>query len=162
MRTSALMARNSGFFPIQRDACTSVRSFFIKFFTWPVFGLLFSPLFIHAQTATEMGVQGDFTVVGTTGTAADPNVEIKGFTVFGNTQGSYTGGVVGDGNVVVNGNLAVSSGAYFVGNSTFAANLYVASYSTFNTVGNIYIGGGGAVNNVWLCRKRILWRLCPT
>jgi len=77
------------------------------------------PASSHAQT--ELGSEDDLTVLGTNGTALDPDTEIKGFTVFGSTQTSYTGAVVGPGNVVINGVLAVSSGAYFVGNSTFPA-----------------------------------------
>jgi hypothetical protein len=85
-----------------------------------------------ASAQTEMGVEHDFSVYGVGGTAADPNVEIKGFTVFGSTQAAYGGGVIGPGNVVVNGVLAVSSGAYFVGNSTFTG------------AGNIFINDGSA------------------
>jgi len=71
---------------------------------------------------TEFGVEGDLTVLGLTGTTEDPDVAIKGFTVFGSTQTDYPGPVdSGAGNVVINGYLAVSSGAYFVGNSTFTA-----------------------------------------
>jgi len=71
-------------------------------------------------------------VLGATGTASDPDVELKGFTVFGATQPAYTGAVAGPGNVVVNGALAVSSGAYFVGSSTFsnAGKIYVGDGST--------------------------------
>ncbi|HBE89288.1 MAG TPA: hypothetical protein DDW67_09145 [Elusimicrobia bacterium] len=81
---------------------------------------------------TELGSEDDFTVLGTDGTAADPDAEIKGFTVFGSTQASYPGAVVGPGNVVVNGVLAVSSGAYFVGNATFtsAGKIFINDGST--------------------------------
>jgi len=72
---------------------------------------------LYAQT--ELGAEDDLTVLGTNGGAEDPDVEVKGFTVFGSTQGSYSGAVAGTGNIVVNGYLSVSSGAYFVGNSTF-------------------------------------------
>ncbi len=68
---------------------------------------------------TELGSEDDLTVLGTNGTALDPDTEIKGFTVFGSAQSSYTGASAAPGHVVVNGVLAVSSGAYFVGNSTF-------------------------------------------
>jgi len=77
------------------------------------------PPCLRAQT--ELGAEDDLTVLGATGTAIDPDTEIKGFTVFGSTQTSYTGAVVGPGSAVVNGVLAVSSGAYFVASSTFAA-----------------------------------------
>jgi len=82
-----------------------------------IIGFLFLPAALSAQT--ELGSEDDLTVLGTDGTAADPDTEIKGFAVFGSTQADYAGAVVGPGNVVVNGVLAVSSGAYFVGNSTF-------------------------------------------
>jgi len=90
---------------------------------FPALFLVFSlcPAPLHAQSLTELGSEGDLTVLGTGGTALDPNAEIKGFTVFGSTQAAYPGAVVGPGNVVVNGVLAVSSGAYFVGDSTFPA-----------------------------------------
>ena len=76
---------------------------------------------LYSQSLTEFGMEGDLTVLGRLGTAVDPNVEIKGFTVFGSTQSGYTGMVPGDGNVVVNGFIAVSSGVYFVDTSTFTS-----------------------------------------
>jgi len=74
---------------------------------------------LYAQT--EFGVEDDLTVLGVDGTVPDPDVEIKGFTVFGSTQAAYTGGAAAPGSVVINGALTVSSGSYFVGNSTFPA-----------------------------------------
>ena len=104
----------------------------------PRFLVLLSPLVFalalsgNCLSQTELGSEDDLTVMGTDGDAVDPDVEIKGFSVFGSTQTSYAGAVVGPGNVVVNGVLAVSSGAYFVGNSTFTA------------AGNIFINDGAA------------------
>ena len=119
----------------------SARSFALRFF------LLALPLFavslpLCAQGQTELGVKDDLSVFGTGGTALDPNVELKGFTVFGSTQALYPGAVIGNGNVVVNGVLAVSSGAYFTGVSTFNTGMYVMAAATFTDVGNIYIIGG--------------------
>lgn len=74
-----------------------------------------------APAQTELGSEDDLTILGVDGSAADPDAEIKGFTVFGSTQAAYTGVPAGPGNVVINGVLAVSSGAYFVSNSTFPA-----------------------------------------
>ena len=74
-----------------------------------------------AAAQTELGSEDDLTVLGKDGTAPDPDTEIKGFTVFGATQSAYPGALVGPGNVVVNGVLSVSTGAYFAGNSTFTA-----------------------------------------
>lgn len=70
---------------------------------------------------TELGSEDDLTVLGKSATADDPDVEMKGFTVFGATQTAYDGAVIGPGNVVVNGVLSVSTGAYFVGASTFTS-----------------------------------------
>ncbi len=96
-----------------------------------------------ADNGTEFGVEDDLTVLGTGGTAIDPDAEIKGFTVFGATQSAYPGAVIGAGNVVVNGALAVSSGAYFVAGSTFAGGAYFNSVSSFTAgAGAIYVGGG--------------------
>ena len=115
---------------VQRNklrAYTSVEFFFFHFVLLPLFlFVVFCPLLpfsssltpaLYAQT--ELGSEDDLSVLGTNGSLDDPDVEIKGFTVFGSTQAAYTGAVVGPGNVVVNGYLSVSSGAYFVGNSTF-------------------------------------------
>jgi hypothetical protein len=110
------------------------------------------------QAETELGSEGDLTILGTGGTAVDPNVEIKGFTVFGSTQTSYDGAVISSGSVVINGYLSVSSGAYFAAPSTFAANSYFIGGATFTTggayftgvssfaagPGGIYINGGNA------------------
>ncbi|OGR45177.1 MAG: hypothetical protein A2X35_02135 [Elusimicrobia bacterium GWA2_61_42] len=93
----------------------------LAFFACALLALLAAavPLPGIAAEGTEFGSEDDLTVLGATGDASDPDVEIKGFTVFGATQTAYTGAVAGPGNVVVNGVLAISSGAYFVGNSTF-------------------------------------------
>lgn len=107
--------------------------------------LAWAPAAYAADNGTEFGIEDDLTVLGVEGTAADPDAEIKGFTVFGATQAAYTGAVVGAGNVVVNGYLAVSSGAYFVGGSTFAsAGAYFTGISSFSDVSKIHIAGGAA------------------
>ncbi|MGD9643739.1 MAG: beta strand repeat-containing protein [Elusimicrobiales bacterium] len=94
--------------------------------------ILLSVFSARSFAQTELGSEDDLTVLGTDGTAVDPDTEIKGFTVFGSTQAAYAGALVGPGNVVVNGVLAVSTGAYFVGNSTFTG------------AGKIFIGDGSA------------------
>lgn len=94
---------------------------------WLCAGLLF-PAGLFSQT--EFGVKDDLTVLGADGAALDPDVEVRGFAVFGSTQAAYLGAVVGPGSVVVNGFLSVSSGAYFAGSSTFSA------------AGSIYVNDG--------------------
>ena len=74
-----------------------------------------------AAAQIELGAVDDISGYGVDGTAYDPDLEIKGFTVFGATQAVYPGISAAPGNVVVNGALSVSSGAYFVGDSTFTA-----------------------------------------
>jgi hypothetical protein len=101
---------------------------------------------VYAAGSTEFGVADDLTVYGNVGTAADPDVEVKGFTVFGSTQSVYSAGaVVGGGNVVVNGVLAVSSGAYVVGGTTLAGSAFFTGISSF-TAGpaSMYINGGNS------------------
>ncbi|HAT71636.1 MAG TPA: hypothetical protein DCS63_02340 [Elusimicrobia bacterium] len=84
-------------------------------------------ILIAADNGTEFFLEDDLTVFGTGGTATDPDLEAKGFSVFGATQAAYIGVSVGPGNIVVNGVISVSSGAYFAGSSTFTAaqNIFV-------------------------------------
>ncbi|PKM98884.1 MAG: hypothetical protein CVU79_01140 [Elusimicrobia bacterium HGW-Elusimicrobia-3] len=107
-----------------------------------------APAVYAADNGTEFGIEDDLTVLGTGGavTPADPDLEVKGFTVFGSTQTAYTGlAAPAAGDVVVNGYLAVSSGAYFVGGSTFAAGgAYFTGVSSFSNVANVHFGGGVA------------------
>ncbi|HBB67406.1 MAG TPA: hypothetical protein DCZ93_08945 [Elusimicrobia bacterium] len=98
--------------------------------TAPVPNPCFLTPLLHAQA--EFTAVNDLAALGADGTAPDPDVEIKGFTVFGATQAAYTGAEAGPGNVMVNGALTVSSGAYFVGNSTFPA------------AGSIFVNDGSA------------------
>jgi hypothetical protein len=97
---------------------------------------------------TEFGIEDDLSILGNGGTAVDPDVEVKGFTVFGATQTAYTGISITTGSVVVNGQLAVSSGAYIRGGSTITDGAYFAGASTFGATVNfssanvVYIGGG--------------------
>lgn len=98
--------------------------------------LSWAPCAYAADNGTEFGIEDDLSVFGSQGTAVDPDAEIKGFTVFGATQSAYTGAVVGAGNVVVNGYLAVSSGAYFVQSSTFAGTVNLPAPTS------LYVSGG--------------------
>lgn len=113
-----------------------------------VIGLLAAMALSLAQTAyaadngTEFGIEDDLTVLGSEGTALDPDAEIKGFTVFGRTQASYLIPVA-SGNVVLNGAVQVSSGMYVTGGSTFATGAYFTGVSSFTSgPSNMYINGG--------------------
>jgi hypothetical protein len=103
------------------------------------------PAAVYAGNSTEFGVAGDLSVYGNNGTLVDPDVKVKGFSVFGATQAVYAGMTsLVPGGVVVNSALAVSSGAYFLGGSTFAAGgAYFTDVSSF-TAGpsKIFVNGG--------------------
>ena len=98
---------------------SALRFAFFLFFLSAYFLALAAGVHAENLSYTEFGVAGDLAVLGQVGTAVDPNVKIKGFTVFGSTQSAYTGIVPGNGNVVINGAVSVSSDAYFSGTSTF-------------------------------------------
>ncbi|MCG2725653.1 MAG: hypothetical protein L6420_05250, partial [Elusimicrobia bacterium] len=67
----------------------------------------------------------------------DPDVEIKGFTIFGSTN-VLTHISTAAGNTVFNGAVEVSSDIYIVGKSTFIDNAYFAG------AGNIFVNDGSA------------------
>ncbi|MBI5743147.1 MAG: hypothetical protein HY952_01225 [Elusimicrobia bacterium] len=94
----------------------------------------------YADNDTEFGVEDDLTVLGTGGSAADPDLEVKGFTVFGATQAAPLLQIpVAPGNIFANGYVQVSSGMYVAGNSTFTA--YGIFQSTVTMIeGNLKYG----------------------
>lgn len=101
---------------------------------------------VYADNNTEFGVEDDLTVLGTGGNAADPDAEIKGFTVFGAAQSAPALIIpVAAGNIFANGYVQVSSGMYVAGSSTFAAGAYFTGISSFAAgPGSIYVLGGAA------------------
>lgn len=99
----------------------------------------------YAQNVTEFGIEGDLTVLGTlAGSASDPDVEIKGFTVFGATEAAPGITIpIEPGNIFVNGYIEVSSGMYVTGSSTFTSGAYFTGISSFVAgPSNIFISGG--------------------
>jgi len=99
----------------------------------------------YCDNNTEFVVEDDLTVNGTQGTYEDPDVELKGFVVIGATQPTYTANIPnGPGNLIVNGVLGVSSGAYIVGNTTIT---YITS-STFSGANAIFINDGITGNSL--------------
>jgi len=97
-----------------------------------------------ADNDTEFGIEDDLTVLGTSGGAADPDLEVKGFTVFGATQSAPLLQIpAAPGNIFANGYVQISSGLYVGGNSTFTA--YGFFQSTVTMVeGNLKYGSGVA------------------
>ncbi len=71
---------------------------------------LLNGLLFGADNMTEFGIADDLIVLGKDGDYTDPDVEIKGFTVFGATQAVYTAHISsGAGNVIINGLLGISN-----------------------------------------------------
>ena len=68
-------------------------------------------------------------VSGATGTVPDPDLEVKGFSVFGSTD-VLTHISTAPGNVVINGALEVSSDVYITGRSTFTGAAFFVSTIT--------------------------------
>ncbi|HAF95245.1 MAG: hypothetical protein A2021_02285 [Elusimicrobia bacterium GWF2_52_66] len=106
-----------------------------------VIGLLAAMALTWAQTAyadnaTEFGVEDDLTIMGTAGTVADPDVEIRGFSIFGST-GVTANIPVAPGNIIVNGQMQVSSGAWFVGNSTFTGTVTLPAPVSLRIAGGL-------------------------
>lgn len=65
-----------------------------------------------ADNNTEFGVEDDLTVLGTEGTWSDPDVEIKGFTVFGANPSADTYATDSVGSVYIADDLQVQSEVY--------------------------------------------------
>ncbi|OGR41911.1 MAG: hypothetical protein A2X35_11420 [Elusimicrobia bacterium GWA2_61_42] len=106
--------------------------------------LSFLPRLYAADNGTEVYMEDDLTTYGSQGTALDPDVEIKGFTVFGATQSAPALQIpAAPGNVMVNGYMQVSSGMYVAAGSTFTQ-AYFTGISSFSNVGNLYFAGGAA------------------
>ncbi|MFA7008452.1 MAG: hypothetical protein WC204_06270, partial [Elusimicrobiales bacterium] len=108
------------------------------------------PLASGLYSQTELGSEDDLTVKGVDGTMMDPDVEIKGFSLFGSTGAAQTVNIPQTpGNIYVSGFVQVSSGAYFIGGSTFTTGgAYFQGISSFSTVGKIYIPGANDATKV--------------
>jgi hypothetical protein len=95
-----------------------------------------------ADNGTEFGIEDDLTVFGTTGTWTDPDVEIKGFSLFGPLAGPQNI-TAAPGNVVIRGNLQADATSYF------GSSMTVAGYGVFQSTvqineGNLKYGTGMA------------------
>lgn len=95
------------------------------------------------DNGTEFGVEDDLTVLGTGGTNVDPDMEVKGFTVFGATW-SALNIPAAPGSIFARGYVEVSSGMYVAGGSTFTVGAYFTGVSSFSDVTNVHFGGGTA------------------
>lgn len=95
-----------------------------------LFALALVPAAYAADNGTEFGIEDDLTVLGTGGTAVDPDMEVKGFTVFGATQAAPALNIpAAPGNIFANGYVQVSSGMYVAGSSTFTARVKLPNAS---------------------------------
>ncbi|MDO8804091.1 MAG: hypothetical protein Q7R35_06655 [Elusimicrobiota bacterium] len=107
-----------------------------------------------ADNGTEFGIEDDLTVLGSTGTWADPDVELRGFTVFGPLAGPQVITST-NGNVAIRGNLQVDATSYFgssvtiAGQAIIGSSLNVSGYGVFQSTvvmgeGNLKYGAGAA------------------
>ncbi len=87
----------------------------------------------RCDNGTEFGVSDTLKVMGTAGTVPDPNLAVKGFSVFGSTD-VLTYISTAPGNVIINGALEVSSDAYITGISTFTGNAFFGSTITVSSI----------------------------
>lgn len=101
--------------------------------------LLLAPAVYATDNGTEFGIEDDLTVMGSTGTWADPDVEIKGFTVFGPLAGPQVITST-NGNVAIRGNLQADSTAYF------GSSVTVAGYGVLQSTVQFLNNTGNAVN----------------
>lgn len=102
-----------------------------------------------ADNGTEFGIEDDVTVLGTEGTAVDPDMEVKGFSVFGATQAAPALSIpVGPGNIFANGYVQVSSGMYVAGSSTFTQAVEIQGYGVLKSTVQ-FTGNTGALTNLF-------------
>ena len=109
-------------------------------FSFPFFSSLPLPSLVpdaHSQIGTELGSEDDLTVLGTDGNVHDPDLEIKGFTIFGSTD-VRTHISTAPGNTIFNGAIETSSDVYVTGRSTFAGNVY------FPSAGALFVSDGAS------------------
>ena len=98
--------------------------------------LIFSGLSLTGRTsfAAALNALDNLRGYGTDGTVQNPDFTVKGFSVFGSTN-VLTHISTTTGNVIINGQLEVSSEIYIVKSATFTNNVYMGA----NT---LYISGG--------------------
>jgi hypothetical protein len=106
--------------------------------------LMVAPVYA-ADNGTEFGIEDDLTVLGSTGTWADPDAEVKGFSVFGPVAGPQNI-TAAPGNVAIRGNLQADATAYFGSSVTIAG--YGVFQSTVTMVEGNLKYGAGAVGKV--------------
>ena len=107
--------------------------------------LLLAPALSAADNGTEFYMEDDLTVKGTQGSQTDPDVEIKGFTVFGSTQSTPALSIpAAPGNVFMNGYVQVSSGMYVAAGTTIAARLSVANANVQASSYTLTVSTGGS------------------
>jgi len=96
-------------------------------------GILLAGLAPGGALAVTFNAVDDLRVSGVTGTVSAPDLEVKGFSVFGSTN-VLTHISTAPGNVVINGALQVSSYVYVTGKSTFTGAAYFTAPITAGAV----------------------------
>jgi hypothetical protein len=88
-----------------------------------------------AQGRTELGVADSFVVQGTSGTKADPDVKLAGYTLFGTNAAGALSVTSGAGNVYIQNSLEVGSNLYLHGGGLVFPD--ATTQTTAYTAGNI-------------------------
>ncbi len=114
-----------------------------------LFALALSPAAYAADNGTEFGIEDDLTVLGAGGTEVDPDMEVKGFAVFGATQAAPALGIpVAPGNIFANGYVQVSSGMYVAGSSTFTQRVELQGYGVLKSTVQ-FLDNTGSLTNLY-------------
>lgn len=110
--------------------------------------LAWAPAAYAADNGTEFGIEDDLTVLGTEGTQADPDVEIRGFSLFGSSAGVTMQIPAEPGNVLFGGEVQVSSGIYVTGSSTFTQRVEVQGYGVLKSTVQ-FLNNTGSLTNMY-------------
>ena len=111
-----------------------------------VLGLTFND--VNSQDAgLEFGIEDDLTVMGVDGDTNDPDLEVKGYSVFGTSDGA-TVATSGVGNVFVSGTLEASNmvvRTITVGENATVSNLNVLGVLSVDSNDDLDVSGGATI-----------------
>lgn len=103
----------------------------------------------HAQTRTEFGISDSLVVQGASGSKADPDVKLAGYTVCGTNAAGAVAVTSGVGNVYIQNNLEIGSNLYCHGAGIVFpdASVQTTAYTT-NALVSTMVGGECDTNRV--------------
>jgi len=106
-------------------------------------GVLLAGMPANAQDRTELGVADSFSVQGTSGSKADPDVKLFGYTLFGTNASGAVAVTSGVGNVYVQNSLEVGSNVYLHGAGLVFpdASVQTTAYTTNAVIATMVVAG---------------------